>query len=270
VAGFETQNPRKQHLISQVLLKQFATSGPNAQLRAFDLDYGKSKLKAPAAVGWRKDFIEHEPAQAEKVWQSTEERLGLALAAARAGSVFDDAASVDCLKRAIALHFIRRDVIKEITEATRARAVKRVQALHHAGGDPNVLQAIIRARLNETRSSDFAAAMEHHYLKSGETAASGSLEVYHSREMPLLLGDSAVISFDGQQPGYVPFANAGTHVLPVGRNHLISLGPTERAFDLSPAAARYMNRLQIQSARRHVFYHPHDDLDDHIRSVPRR
>jgi hypothetical protein len=173
------------------------------------------------------------------------------------------------LKRAIALHFIRRDVTKEIAEATHAWALERARAPYHLGRDPEALEAIVRSQLNKSRPADFAAEMHHHYLTSGATAAGGFLELYHSREVPLLIGDWAVISFHGQQPGYVPFAEAGTHVLPIGRHHVIALGPADRTAELSPEAARYMNRLQIQSARRHVVSHPHDDLDAYIRSVPR-
>lgn len=263
------QPPAKQHLISRVLLKQFSTHGPNPQLRSFDLDHGKSKLRAPGAVGWRASFIEHEPEQVERVWQKTEDGLYRAFTAVVSGTILHDRASVDCLKRAIALHFLRRDVIKEIARATHARALEGIRAPHDFDGIPAVFEAVVRAQLDESRTADFASEMQQHFLKSGSTAARGFLEIYHSRDVPLVIGDSAVISFHGSQPGYVPFANAETHVLPIGRHHLIALGPADTMAELPPETAHYLNRLQIQSARRHVFFHPNDRMDAAILTARR-
>lgn len=81
--------PRKQHVVSQVLLRRFMQSG-TGKLRAFDIRSGHSKLCSPAALRYIGDYIRAEDAvEAERRWKAMEDRLPDALAAVDAGSLFE-------------------------------------------------------------------------------------------------------------------------------------------------------------------------------------
>lgn len=80
--------------------------------------------------------------------------------------------------------------------------------------------------------------------------------------------DAAVLSSNaGARVGFIPFAQAATHLLSVGRHHLIALAEQAKLVELSAGAARQLNEFQILNARRHVFFSPEDDLDEFVSGV---
>lgn len=107
--------------------------------------------------------------------------------------------------------------------------------------------------------------------RAEELVDATSLEVYRSPRVPFLLGDSAVLSLtaDGGV-GVLPFADASTHVMPIGPHTLIGLGSAVTVEDLSEEIVGQLNEQQILQARRHVFYSPASDLEPIIRQIRQR
>ncbi len=96
--------------------------GSPVQLCSFDLLYGQPHLRHPSEVAWRPDFVEHERTEVEELWQQTERRLPDALDAVEAGTVYELPEAAETLRRSIALHFMRRDLVKDSFGKSFARA----------------------------------------------------------------------------------------------------------------------------------------------------
>lgn len=259
--------PRKQHLISKVLLRRFARSGSAGQVGSFDLLHGMLYLRHPTRVGWRWDFVEHQATEMEELWQETETHLAAALDAVEAGTVLDLPAETATLRRAIALHFMRRDQVKDSFGTSLDKARVGITAPPDFHGDPAAFRTAVRARLDDERAATFTENLRALFDKAESLASRSQLEVVHS-EAPLLVGDTAVVSIrrDGGV-GFIPFSDAATHVLPVGRHHLVALAKESRMLELSEAWAHRLNEQQILNARERVFFHPDDPLESFVREV---
>ncbi|WP_344543937.1 hypothetical protein [Streptomyces levis] len=106
------QHIARQHLISQVLLRQFTMPGPKGsgwQLLPFDLHHPERlhKLKSTRACGWAENFVAFDCASAEELWCSVERRVPDALVAVHAGTPLADPLHVATLRDLVVLHFVR-------------------------------------------------------------------------------------------------------------------------------------------------------------------
>lgn len=261
------QTPKNHHLISQALLRRFADK--SGQLASFNLEYGKVRLRSPAAVAYEIDFVAHEPAEAEDLWGEVENKLPLAFAAVDRGDLFDVPGAATTLKEAIALHFIRRRLTKEISAKIYATAPSKIAGL--------VVPPEFRAREKEFKAralSEFEAELDEVWAENvqsifrqaRERVAMSGLGLIWS-EMPLLIGDGAVLSEKDGGIGFVAFAEAGTHLLPIGRHHLVALAPSDGTWSLPPGRANELNRSQAREAKKSVFYHPDEDFSDLLSEV---
>lgn len=203
----------------------------------------------------------------EELWQETETHLAAALDAVEAGTVLDLPAETATLRRAIALHFMRRDQVKDSFGTSLDKARVGITAPPDFHGDPAAFRTAVRARLDDERAATFTENLRALFDKAESLASRSQLEVVHS-EAPLLVGDTAVVSIrrDGGV-GFIPFSDAATHVLPVGRHHLVALAKESRMLELSEAWAHRLNEQQILNARERVFFHPDDPLESFVREV---
>ena len=80
--------PRKQHTVSQVLLRRFTTDG---FLEAFSLAQPHSRWRrySPRAAGYSMDFVRSDAAAVEQVWSAVEETLPDALMDLHRGEVIE-------------------------------------------------------------------------------------------------------------------------------------------------------------------------------------
>lgn len=63
----------RQHLISELLLKQFAVDeGNGLRLSAFNIEFRTASYRSPAAVWYVQHFIKHDSDSAEQVWGGIE------------------------------------------------------------------------------------------------------------------------------------------------------------------------------------------------------
>ncbi|WP_327301848.1 DUF4238 domain-containing protein [Streptomyces goshikiensis] len=109
-----------QHVISQVLLKRFATPfGSNGlKLLPFNLDHPNRvhKLASPRECGKVKHFARFASASLEQVWGRLETRIPDAAVAVARGDVFDNEQHVQTLKDLIALHLVRSLNFRDVHE----------------------------------------------------------------------------------------------------------------------------------------------------------
>lgn len=183
----EVPGPSKQHLLSKVLLRRFTNPALSGELRSFDLLYGKPRLKHPSAVAWRRGFVEDEPAEIEELWQQTEQRLSAALDAVEAGTVFQQPAVQETLRRTIALHFMRRDLVKDSFRRGFARARDGITVPPRFTGSHEVFRSVVRSRLDASRAATFTLNLRALFVKAQQLADRSHLEVIHS-ELPLQSG----------------------------------------------------------------------------------
>ncbi|TFD68497.1 DUF4238 domain-containing protein [Cryobacterium ruanii] len=260
---------RKQHLISKVLLRRFAR--PNGDLLSFDLRYGKHPLtKNVSSIAWRQDFVAHLPNQAERLWESVEAQLPTALTAATDGSM--TARDEDVLKQAIALHFFRRDATKLAFDASLIRSLSRpiadVSTDSVTGSDLGSQESLLRRHVVESSAEWFQECIEDLFRRGSKLIQTTELEVLTVSEGELLMSDQAVLSFtsDGGA-GNLPFTEAATHLLPIGRQHAIAIAPKSGSVLLEQKFVEQLNRAQIGAAASHVYFHPESGLEEFVTSV---
>lgn len=246
------------------MLAQFASPAFGGRIRSFDLVHGVPRLRHPANAGWRLDFIAHDPETAEGTWAATEAQLSDAF---RTASNDPDALSdvqQTALRRAIAIHFVRRDQTKDAFDRSMDRVAPQTSA-------PRTVTELAARRLRERADEFFAENVLDLYSRAQALVDTTRLEVYRSSQMPFLLGDSAVLSLtaDGGV-GILPFADAATHVMPIGPHTLLGLGPAVTVQDLNDDTVAQLNEQQIVHAHRHVFYSPESDLEPFIQQVRNR
>ncbi|MFC4611538.1 DUF4238 domain-containing protein [Streptomyces maoxianensis] len=106
------QQTSRQHLVSQVLLRQFTMPGPKSsgwQLLPFDLlnPQRRCKLKSTRSCGWAENFIAFDSMSAEELWSAIESRVSAALSAVNAGAPFADPRHPATLRDLVVLHYVR-------------------------------------------------------------------------------------------------------------------------------------------------------------------
>jgi hypothetical protein len=256
--------PRRQHLISKALLRRFTNPSDSAQLRSFDLKYGQSHLAHPSQVAWAPAFIAHEAEAMESLWQEVERDLPEALASIDAGTTFDDTHLVAVLKRTIALHFVRRTIARDIFDCSAAVTFDEYAVPPHFQGNPDVLRAVVQFHYLKLQPEIFASGLRAVYENALRFADEGELEVGHT-EKPLLISDQAVVSIDKDgRGGFTAFAAAATHVLTVGPQVLISLGPVQRELLVDDERVQEINTRHLLEAKRHLFYRSDPQLTEWI------
>lgn len=262
----------KQHYVSKVLLKRFAKAGEPHGLASFDLKWRHLGLRSPSAVAWSDDFIEHEPLAAEELWQEVETDLGRAIDAVEAGTAHDDVQLNWVLRQAVALHYMRRIEVKQGWDARLAERMAEVP-LHvdEYGLDPSLhspLRDHVRAEIARQAPEWFQESVREIYQKTRLLVARGRLEILHATEGEFLVSDNPVLSYRndvGFQP--LPFADAGSHLLPVSRRFAVAIGPEDRTLELNRDVVRRINSAFIAQARSHLFFHPDSGLESEVRAA---
>ncbi|MFJ2607988.1 DUF4238 domain-containing protein [Streptomyces sp. NPDC087425] len=286
------QQTSRQHLISQVLLKQFTMPGPRGsgwQLLPFDLrNPGRlHKLRSTGACGRAENFVAFDSASVEKLWCDVERRVPAAFAAVHAGTPFADPLHVATLRDLVVLHYVRshhyRDVHTDAFERARTsligemisrfpqhlrREALRETGLHLSG--PAALGSFAE-RLIERSSTVrdyesgrlFRTSIEDTFHKMRAMASTWQLEVIMPETGQFLIGDNpaVTISVEGSTTTYgMAFGDAGTLVLPVGPRHMLALGPDNLTATIPRTLVERLNLVQVHAADRYVYMHPRSGL----------
>ncbi|MBF4634672.1 DUF4238 domain-containing protein [Agreia pratensis] len=253
--------PRKQHVISKALLRRFST--PDEELISYDLRYGKSRPRNLSAVAYQLDFVAFEAHAAERLWGQVEDDLPRALNALDNGQLFETPGFVETLKGTIVLHFIRRQMVKDLANERQAFVREKFFTRPDLPTITDEMKSDLLEWFDGQLAEAFSENLREMYLRALADAAQAGLEIW-TAEIPLVLGDAAILTSKGSEIGFVPFIEAGSHALPVGRRHLIALGPKNAVGTMPAEKTRELNRQQMRQAKSHAFIHPDDNRSPFI------
>lgn len=296
------QQTSRQHLISQVLLKEFTAPEPKGgsqQLLPFDLHNPQRvhKRMPTSRCGWVKNFVAVDSPSVEALWGDVERRVPAALAAVHAGTPFADALHMDVLRDLVVLHYIRslhyRDVHSDSVERARARLLAKVliqypeqlrlEALRETGlhlSGPAALGAfaerlIERSTVMHDRESGklFRTSIEDTFHKMRDLASTRRLEVITPETGQFLIGDNPALTLrvKGNRNFYgMAFGDAQTLLLPIGPRHMLSLGTEDVRLTVPQSFVDRLNAVQVHAAYRYVYMHPESGLERFVKHIARR
>lgn len=284
---------RRQHLVSKVLLKRFASRDrDNLNLRAYDLDHGTSKLRPYASVGYVEDFVRFRSARAEKLWSQTENQLPAALKAVDDKTIFSHPSLVTALKETLVMHYFRAEQTRVAhhhawtsgSQQTRAALLAQPEMLRSyarvrfgkAWDDAHDLGAIVDEILRhptELHASEvlFQASLERLFDRGQQWAAPMQLEIGESTSRDFLLGDAPTVAYNAfQLLPRTALMDSATVALPISPRIVISLGIKQAWGPVDAAVINEINEAQIRQATRYVYAHPESNLEGFIRSARSR
>ncbi|MFE5108277.1 DUF4238 domain-containing protein [Streptomyces sp. NPDC056663] len=292
----------RQHLVSQVLLRQFTMPGPKGsgwQLLPFDVcnPERRNKLKSPRACGWAEDFVAFDSASAEELWGSVETRAPAALKAVQAGTPFADPLHVEVLRDLVVLHYVRSHryrgahtnafetvsvnlrskLIRQYPEQIRREALRQT-GLHLAGSGSlgTFAERLIKqSEVTQDFGSGklFRTSIESMFHKVRAMAAKWYLEVLTPESGQFLVGDNPAVTVrtDATPFSYnMAFGDAHSIVLPIGPRHLLALGPENMLGSIPRTVVDELNAVQILAADRYVYMHPRSELETFARAKARQ
>ncbi len=271
----------KQHVVSQVLLGEFAVNG---RLEVEDARRpGRWRLKSPAAVAYVKDYVRYDNTGAEATWQTVETRLRDALDELRTdeppprGSAAE-AALLDC----VALHWARSIPVRAVSE--RAWRCVRAQSMAAMAERPDVLARLhmqatgrpagpgdlleVNERLHQgpaqiQSGEHFSDRVRQFFDKARDRFVGLSLQVGWCTEdaEDLLLSDSPVVTPSRSRTGLNPeqgvaLGDAYAVGMPLGPRLFVSLHDRPERAVIAPEQARRLNGWQRQVRRSQLFRRP--------------
>ncbi|MFI1002480.1 DUF4238 domain-containing protein [Streptomyces galbus] len=280
--------PRQQHVVSQVLLKQFTLDehdGRGPQVRPVDVHFPKrsNKLKSTRACGWADNFIAYDSASAEDLWSSVERRAPAAFHAVYAGTPFADPLHMETLRDLIVLHYVRSHRYRDVyTTAFRAVRGKVSGELVERFPEPLRREALRQTGLHLTNTAALTAFAERLVEQSEVTQDFGSgalfrtniesmfhkvraesskwhLQVLRPQSGQFLIGDNPALTVRTDTtpwPCNMAIGDAHSIVLPISPRHLLALGRQNIVGTIPRASVDQVNTVQVLAADRYVYLHP--------------
>lgn len=271
----------KQHVVSQVVLGQFASDGVVEVEEA--RRPGRWRPKAPAAVGYVNDFVRYDSAGAEALWQTVETRLRDALDELAAGGVPErGSAAEEALRDCVALHWARSSAVRTVSE--RAWLKVRQQSMDTMAARPDILAALhekatgrpagpedlqaVNERLHqgpaEVLSGEHFSARVRYFFDHARTVFENrSLQVGRCEPAAedLLISDSPVVTPSRSLPGLNPeqgvaLGDASAAGMPLGPRLFVCLHDRPEAAAIRPEQARELNAWQRSVSPRRMFRRP--------------
>jgi hypothetical protein len=279
---------QRQHLVSKVLLKQFA----DPHLQVLDVTTGEVFAGSPESAGWQRNFIAHEAAEAERRWGEIEARVPAVLAALSGRQQLDDDI-IDTLKDAFALHWARGAVLKVIhAELIGPHLREHPELVVHvtdedfydryvlypAGpGALEVMQHEVLDRALELHDQDefFAERVHDNFDLMRRNLDDMRMDVGIPDEGEFLISDRPATTkqhgHDGVGPLQgVPWLEADAAVMPLAPSLQIAPADGPGGYsDIPLAGVRELNRLQVVGAGRHIYMRPGSGLLDEAKDVAR-
>jgi hypothetical protein len=292
---------KNQHVVSKVILKGFATTGPHdagLQLTPFDLRLGQEqKPRGLDGCGRVPDFLTFASESAEKLWKGVEDQLHSAIMAARGGHLHDQSADVEAILDGIALHLVRSPrylalhhaIVEQSIENVRRTALRSRRAMLQAefqrrhglvAAGNETLATVLEEPISKWRALDARgaiarASMEAMFHRARVAVRSGAVEVWHVPPgYELLISDSPAFTFryfSGGAGIQLNIAIGDCHgiAMPIARDCLVAIGSKEKDGVLLPEQVSFFNRLQVEVGHRHVYYRPCSGLKTFVQTVLR-
>jgi hypothetical protein len=276
-------SPKKQHLVSQVVLRRFVDD--DGLLLRVNLEHGNIGYASPAACMYEWNFVAAAPNEAEKLWQTVEDRLPAALAAIDGGAIQTDADSIKILKECLALHFIRSHNTKLVTEASSKYASAKMRDelvteekddlahqyykehhIHLVGKEGlSFAAAKVMATIEPALSSsqEFWERVKIHFEEVKKFLAPLELEMLmpESDTDEFLIGDGPALPYQsgnlmGGFRGGVGLNDANAFYMPVGPRHVVSLARESQQHRLNRAQVGQINETQALNAFKQLCCRP--------------
>lgn len=286
----------RQHVVSKVLLKQFAEHHPRGgtQLLSVDLDYPERppKLKGPGGCGVVEDFVAFASHSLERFWGSTEQQLPCVFTALDSGIDSPDSALASILLDTLALHLVRSHTYRDVHFRTfdkpydlvfsmlvndwqwqgRLRAVVlHEKGLHVVGREgleyyaSELLQHAVDLFQNHGM---LRVRMEEVYHQVRGLIADCSVRILTPPPaQEFLIGDVPAFTLRFEPDRLrrnVAVGEATTAVMPLGRHHALALARPGVDDTVFVSLAAQLNQLQVQQARSKVYMHPGSGLDAYV------
>ncbi len=287
---------RKQHVVSKVILKRFASHSGNRkgwQLSRFDKALKKElDPKGLNGCGIVKDFIQYASASAESLWQEVETKLNDAIESAESGTLRGD--GIDVIKSCIALHLVRTvrycrihqqsfiDSLGQVrTELLTSRrpmleaAFRRRYHLEPAGRES--LEVLFDNLVENWEAYHNSGALlrvsiEQIFHRIRSTLSELSVEVLHTPpKKQLLISDAPAFTFRHTNTGNLEtnmaIGDSNGIAMPITKRCFVSIGPDRKDEQMTPQFVDKLNRIQIEIAERQLYYHPASSLRKFIEAV---
>ncbi len=292
------RNVADQHVVSKVVLKQFAEPFGNkceVLLAALDRNYPARKMTTggPDKYGKVRDYVRFASGSAEELWQRTETRLHDVIEAVKRDGAVAEPTHEALIRDAIALHFIRsiptrayhQDSWVKHREAARQQLraqPKLLQEIHVQQfgwwtSDPERLERAIDwfyGPLDALVASDalFRYSLEERLgrLRTGFQAF--ELKVLTTHRSEFLIGDVPVLAMREGRGGLgifdgVGVANADEIVMPLTPHHVAVLGRGSGAAEATDEEVDRYNTVEVMIAYKRVHFGPTSGLDQFVRTV---
>lgn len=296
------QNIKNQHVVSRVLLAQFAEprgKKQEHQLAGLDLAIANSRPSygGPGMFGKVPNFVRFASASVEQVWKETEDKLHDALNAVADNTIFGTPVHLDTIRDTFVLHFIRSIPAAFIHEDSWLK--NRDVAKRFAFQFPQHLEEIFRQKhgiypsgpegfdlafdlliaemtKEKDRGSFFRVGLEDKFRRYRNLTRSYSVEILIPEHGEFVIGDVPALSIRHRQTATgvrsgVGLATADELTIPLGSKWLAVLHNSGRSgFGMaSNADVKRYNTMQVQAAYRHVHFRPGCGLEAWIRSIDR-
>ena len=268
-----TPRPRKQHLVSETLLRGWTVGGELSVVQL--LHHGGPRVRSvgPGGVARERGLTSRLTVdEIEEAWSDIETPAGTALPRVREGVGLDDADTVQAIKDLMCLHLTRSyemldvwdrvkrendevrqfDALIEDDEATRRDFFER-RGLHVVGSEGLVgHRQKWRQRKEANLKRGFSERLVKMYRRAKRYIADAGLEVWNTAHGDeLVIGDcpAFTMSADGEGIGIddgVSMDEAATIVMPLGPYTLAGLGQQNRSMALTSVMTEKFNLIQCR------------------------
>lgn len=277
------QVPKKQHVVSQVVLRQWTVGG---QLRVLNLalpDKGW-RWATPAGSGYVPWFVRADAATVEARWKQVEDRLPAALAEIRRGGpIVAGSATERTVIECLAMHWARSKAVRaaidriyqEQLQASKARlsgetaVLDRIHlqrtGLHAAGPEARsmVVESLHDGPPEVVSGEWFASRVVHFYEQALDWYGRMHVQVL---DLPadaedLLISDAPVVSPNRDNTGMnlrscVALQDARAVAMPLGPRVAVSLNPIPERVTVTLAHAKELNEMQRRVAADFLYRRP--------------
>ena len=294
-------NPvRDQHLVSQVLLRQFEEPDPAdgvQKIYDYNLEYpASSRLRATSGCGSPIfEFVSFASQSVELKWKTVEDHLPDTLDAVRNGTALTDPIHTQRLRDLVVLHYMRSiqsDVMRWRTWGPTyegfKQAVRRNQTLldqfartptglYIAGrsGEETAVRALSSDTVTLMESGAYFRVMvEDRFDRMSAWVKGADVEILKPSQGAFLIGDIPALLV---MPGYIGsglldeigLLAVQSIVLPLSPQHAVKLGGTSQMTTITPDAVDELNEAQVRAAFARVYCRLGSGLDQFIRNVNR-
>ncbi len=281
--GSAADNVKDQHVVSQVLLRQFQESDPKDSVNkvySFDLEYPSSSRPRPVVSCGRApqfDFVPFASRSVEQKWGAVETRLPETLDAIANGTALGDPTHVQRLRDVIVLHFIRSiqsDIIRWRTWEPLYTAAQQA-SVTLTGGQQTTLAGLAAQTVQLMESGAYFRVMiEDRFDRMCAWVRSADVEILTPAEREFLIGDIPALLM---MPGYigsgaleeVGILSADSIVLPLGPRYLAKLGGQSKFTTIPADTVDALNEAQVRVAFARVFSRPSSGLEQFVERINR-